>query len=188
MMMPDDGVILRAVARVDPEDDDIRRFIVHHYRYDPQRRERRHVVVAAFDNEREFRACMEGVQAEIRRRREAGEPFVFFPRHRSVLAYDQFIVSCRAAGFSPAIVQEAGGISTLGLVAAGLGVTVVAASYQALSLTGVRLVPVVGHQLTLQVAWAADNTNTALPGFLETARQIAAQTTPQPETLPLAGP
>jgi hypothetical protein len=32
------------------------------------------VVVAAFDNEREFRACMEGVQAEIRRRREAGEP------------------------------------------------------------------------------------------------------------------
>jgi len=118
----------------------------------------------------------------------AGEPFVFFPRHRSVLAYDQFIASCRAAGFSPAIVQEAGGISTLGLVAAGLGVTVVAASYQALSLTGVRLVPVVGHQLTLQVAWAADNTNTALPGFLDTARQIAAQTTPQPETLPLAGP
>jgi len=32
------------------------------------------VVVAAFDNEPEFRACMEDVQAEIRRRREAGEP------------------------------------------------------------------------------------------------------------------
>jgi hypothetical protein len=46
----------------------------------------------------------------------------------------------------------------------------------------------VGHQLTLQVAWAADNTNTALPGFLDTARQITAQTTPQPATLPLAGP
>jgi DNA-binding transcriptional LysR family regulator len=105
----------------------------------------------------------------------AGEPFVFFPRHRSVLAYDEFIVSCRAAGFSPAIVQEASGISALGLVAAGLGVTVVAASYQALSLDGVRFVPVVGHQLTLQVAWAAGNTNTALPGFLATARQIAAQ-------------
>ena len=62
------------MARVDPGDDSIERFIVRHYRYDPQRRERRHVVVAAFDNEREFRACMEGVQAEIRRRREAGEP------------------------------------------------------------------------------------------------------------------
>jgi DNA-binding transcriptional LysR family regulator len=121
----------------------------------------------------------------------AGEPFVFFPRHRSVLAYDEFIASCRAAGFSPAIVQEASGISALGLVAAGLGVTVVAASYQALSLDGVRFVPVIGHQLTLQVAWAAGNTNTALPGFLETARQIAGQTIPArlvPGHLPPAEP
>jgi hypothetical protein len=55
-------------------------------------------------------------------------------------------------------------------------VTVVAASYQALSPEGVRFVPVAGHQLTLQVAWAADNTNTALPAFLETARQVASQT------------
>jgi hypothetical protein len=62
------------VARVDPEDDSIDRFIVRHYRYDPQRRERRHVVVAAFDNEREFQACMDGVQADIRQRREADEP------------------------------------------------------------------------------------------------------------------
>jgi hypothetical protein len=50
-----------------------------------------------------------------------------------------------------------------------------AASYQALSLEGVRFVPVVGHELTLQVAWAAGNTDTALPGFLATTRQIAAQ-------------
>jgi hypothetical protein len=62
------------VARVDPEDDDVRRFIVRHYRYDPQRRERRHVVVGAFDNEPEYRACMEGVQAEINRRRDSGGP------------------------------------------------------------------------------------------------------------------
>jgi hypothetical protein len=62
------------MGQVDPEDDGIKRFIVRHYRYDPQRRERRHVVVAAFDNELEFQACMKDVQAEIRRRREAGEP------------------------------------------------------------------------------------------------------------------
>jgi hypothetical protein len=62
------------VPRVDVEDDSIERFIVRHYRYDPQRRERRHVVVAAFDNEREYRACMESVQAEIKARRERGEP------------------------------------------------------------------------------------------------------------------
>ena len=92
-----------------------------------------------------------------------------------MLAYDEFIAACRAAGFSPAIVQEASGISALGLVAAGLGVTVVAASYQALSLDGVRFVPVIGHELALQVAWMAGSANTALAGFLETARQIAGQ-------------
>src|SRR5215831_3735143 len=74
MMMPDSPAYCWVVARVDPADDSIERFIVRHYRYDPQRRERRHVVVAAFDNEREFRACMEEVQAGVTRRREAGEP------------------------------------------------------------------------------------------------------------------
>lgn len=62
------------VARVDARDDSIRRFVVHHYRYDPERHERRHVVVAAFDNEREFQECMRSIQADIDRRRADGEP------------------------------------------------------------------------------------------------------------------
>jgi hypothetical protein len=61
------------MAQVDPEDDTIGRFIVRHYRYDSQRHERRHVVVAAFDDEREMWALMEEIAAEIRRRRDAGE-------------------------------------------------------------------------------------------------------------------
>jgi hypothetical protein len=61
------------MAQVDPQDDSIQRFIVRHYRYDPERHERRHVVVAAFDNEPEFQACMQEVAAGIRRRRENGE-------------------------------------------------------------------------------------------------------------------
>jgi hypothetical protein len=74
MMMPDAEAYCWPVARVDPGDDAIERFIVHHYRYDPERRERRHVVVAAFDNEPEFLACIERVRDGIERRREAGEP------------------------------------------------------------------------------------------------------------------
>jgi hypothetical protein len=62
------------MAHVDPENDSIERFIVRHYRYDPQRRERRHVVVAAFDNEQEFGACMNSVRDEIKDRRDRGEP------------------------------------------------------------------------------------------------------------------
>ena len=61
------------MTHVDPQDDSIRRFVVRHYRYDPERHERRHVVVAAFDNEPEYRACIEEVAAEIRRRRETGD-------------------------------------------------------------------------------------------------------------------
>ena len=61
------------MAEVDPKDDTIRRFVVRHYRYDPSRRERRHVVVAAFDNERQFLAGIEQIRGEIERRRQRGE-------------------------------------------------------------------------------------------------------------------
>jgi hypothetical protein len=61
------------VARVDPGDDNRRRYIVRHYRYDPDRHERRHVVVAAFDSRREFGACLRAVSEEIERRKTAGE-------------------------------------------------------------------------------------------------------------------
>ena len=97
----------------------------------------------------------------------ADEPFVFFPRHRSMLAYDQFLASCHAAGFSPDIVQEASGVAILGLVAAGIGVSVLAASYRALRPVGIDFVPIVGHDLTLQLAWADRNTNPALTGFFD---------------------
>jgi hypothetical protein len=42
------------VAQVDPEDDSIRRFVIYRYAYDPERRERRHQLVAAYDNVAEF--------------------------------------------------------------------------------------------------------------------------------------
>ena len=61
------------MARVDPENDGIRRFIVRHYRYDPERHQRRHVVVDAFDNKREFNACMREVRSDIERRKISGE-------------------------------------------------------------------------------------------------------------------
>jgi hypothetical protein len=60
------------VARVDVDDDHVRRFVVQHYRFDPERHERRHVVVAAFDNEDEFIELIHSIEADIRRRAEAG--------------------------------------------------------------------------------------------------------------------
>jgi hypothetical protein len=61
------------VARVDPDDDSIHRWVVWHYRYDSYRSERRNVVVAAFDNPGEFFADIAERSSQLRRRRERGE-------------------------------------------------------------------------------------------------------------------
>jgi len=61
------------MAQVDPYDDEIERFVVHRYAYDPARRERRNMIVAAFDNSLEFEAAIHAAAANLRRRRESGE-------------------------------------------------------------------------------------------------------------------
>ena len=62
------------MADVRADDDTIQRFVVMHYRYDPDRRERRNVVVAAFDNEAEFQARVTSLAADLRTRRESDDP------------------------------------------------------------------------------------------------------------------
>src|ERR1700727_2729080 len=62
-----------SVAEVDPDDDSIARWVVAHYRYDADRRERRHVVVAAFDNPDEFHADIHARAEQLRARRESGD-------------------------------------------------------------------------------------------------------------------
>jgi hypothetical protein len=61
------------VAQVDPDDDEILRFVVYHYRYDPGRHERRHTAIAAFDNEPEFQAFLTATASVLRRSRVSGE-------------------------------------------------------------------------------------------------------------------
>ena len=61
------------VAVVDPDDDTVARYVVAHYRYDPDRRERRHVVVAAFDNPDEFHTDIHVRAEQLRALRESGE-------------------------------------------------------------------------------------------------------------------
>ena len=60
------------VATADPDDDNIQRYVVRHYAHDPERHERRHQVVAAFDNKTEFLQLLERLNDDIERRREAG--------------------------------------------------------------------------------------------------------------------
>jgi GNAT superfamily N-acetyltransferase len=62
------------MAAVDPDDDEIQRYVVCRYAHDPPRHERRHQVVAAFDNKREFRRLLDRLAGDLQRRRDAGEP------------------------------------------------------------------------------------------------------------------
>ncbi|WP_085585403.1 MULTISPECIES: LysR family transcriptional regulator [unclassified Pseudomonas] len=66
------------------------------------------------------------------------EPFVFFPRSYGSGLYAQLLSLARDAGFSPHFAQEAGEAMTIiGLVAAGLGVSVLPASFQRMRIDGV---------------------------------------------------
>ena len=68
----------------------------------------------------------------------AAEPFVFFPRSYGSGLYAQLLSLARQAGFSPHIAQEAGEAMTIiGLVSAGLGVSVLPASFQHMRIKGV---------------------------------------------------
>lgn len=68
----------------------------------------------------------------------ANQTFILYKRPGGPGLYDTIITACRGAGFSPRVGQEAPRIiSTLNLVAAGLGVSIVPASLQRLQMDGV---------------------------------------------------
>jgi DNA-binding transcriptional LysR family regulator len=69
-------------------------------------------------------------------KRLAGDSFILYGPPGTGL-YDETVAACRAAGFSPHIGQQAPRItSTLGLVAAGLGIALVPESMQSMSMDG----------------------------------------------------
>jgi DNA-binding transcriptional LysR family regulator len=68
----------------------------------------------------------------------AKETFVLYKRPGGPGLYDTIIAACKTAGFSPKVGQEAPRIiSTLNLVASGIGVSIVPASLQRLQMDGI---------------------------------------------------
>ncbi|WP_148076995.1 hypothetical protein [Nocardioides aurantiacus] len=61
------------MAEVDPDDDQRTRYVVWHYRYDPLRRQRRNVIVAAYDDRDEFEDRVQELSRSLRDRKAAGE-------------------------------------------------------------------------------------------------------------------
>ncbi|HEY6641191.1 MAG TPA: LysR substrate-binding domain-containing protein [Povalibacter sp.] len=101
----------------------------------------------------------------------ANETFILYKRPGGPGLYDTIITACRRAGFSPRVGQEAPRIiSTLNLVAAGLGVSVVPASLRRLQMDGVvyrRLIDSVDLKAPLILASRPGENSAAVQRFLD---------------------
>ncbi len=104
--------------------------------------------------------------------------------------------ACLAAGFLPRRAHEAAETSIiLTLVAAGLGLAVLPESVRALSIDGVRFVPLADDvHLDLALAWRRDDPSPALARLLEAleangfiAPDVAVPAPPAPDAVPLGG-
>ncbi len=113
----------------------------------------------------------------------SAEPFVLYRRLAGPGFYDSIIGACREAGFSPTIVQEAPRIlSTLNLVAAGLGISIVPASLQRLQMDGVvfRRLKVKGKLLApLSLALRRSEISPAVRRFSDLVRKTAKSFRPE---------
>ena len=106
----------------------------------------------------------------------ADESFVAFPRVVAPEMYDDIIVSCRRAGFSPRIVQEAAGWHTLAsLVSAGVGVGVVPRSISEFQQSGVvyRSVRALDVEMSLAAVWKRSERSPVRERFVAALKAVA---------------
>ena len=118
-----------------------------------------------------------GATSPVAMRELKGESFIVFARQHGPAFYDSTLAACQRAGFSPRIAQEAPRVITaLGLVAAGLGVSVVPASMQRIALDGVVFRAIddrAGLKAVLALGWRKNDASPALANFLAVVRKLA---------------
>jgi len=105
----------------------------------------------------------------------ADETFIIYRRHNGPGLHDAILSACNAAGFSPRVGQEAPRIvSTLNLVAAGLGISLVPESLRRMRMDGVMFRPIGGAAqptAPLYVTSRRGETSAAVRRFLELVRR-----------------
>jgi len=124
--------------------------------------------VVALPEDHELAARREVALAEL-----AEEPFVLLARREAPGLYAALGQAMSDAGGVPGVVQEAREMQTVvGLVAAGIGVSLVPASVGADEHRGVAYRPIAGTAPTVELAlaWRPDDRSPVLAAFLATAR------------------
>lgn len=105
----------------------------------------------------------------------AGEPFVHFPRAVAPWLYDRILTLCHEAGFHPRVSQEAQEwLTIVGLVEAGVGVSLVPESFRKLQWGEVayRALDAAGGQSSILLGWRADGERPEVQAFLRAAREV----------------
>ncbi len=106
----------------------------------------------------------------------ADEDFVLFPRDLAPGLHAHVLAVCAEAGVHPRIVQTSRELyTTVSLVEAGMGVTIIPASVRKMGWRGVRYYPIRSPSAATRIdaAWRADNRSPIIPAFLEIARSAS---------------
>lgn len=104
----------------------------------------------------------------------AAENFILYPRPVGPGLHDRIITACQRAGFSPRIGQEAPQLSsTVNLVAAGLGISIVPASMNHVHADSVRYLPIAGEPVRapLGLVYRKNERSAAIRNFVAAVRR-----------------
>ena len=106
----------------------------------------------------------------------ANDDFVLFPRDLAPGLYGHVLRVCAEAGVHPRIVQTSREMyTTVSLVEAGMGVTIIPESVRQMGRRGVQYFPISSEAATTRIdaAWRTDNINPIRESFLGIARTAA---------------
>ncbi|OTA20101.1 DNA-binding transcriptional activator TdcA [Xenorhabdus beddingii] len=116
---------------------------------------RERFMLAVYDGHPLLAYANEGVNLEML----SDYPLVFFERDVGTALYDEIISLLANAGVTPVISQEAGEAMTiLGLVAAGLGISIITESFTRMKLDGVQYLPLAQNP-TYSEVWLVKHKN-----------------------------
>jgi len=105
----------------------------------------------------------------------APDPWVLFPRAIAPLLHDHVLRLCQDAGFVPRVVQESRETyTTVGLVGAGVGVTIIPAGVSRMGWRRVVYKAIPGASTELSVVWPAGPPRPIVETFLAAARRDVA--------------
>jgi DNA-binding transcriptional LysR family regulator len=122
-------------------------------------------------------------KATLAVRHLADEPFVLFPEELAPGLYAQVMGLCRAAGFTPRVVEESRELYTsVSLVEAGVGVSILPASVEKLGWRGVRYrpIPSAAAETRIAAAWRRDRARPVLDAFMRVVGELT-ETSSAPE-------